>query len=156
MALRVEVDKRELDKLAHNFRQTARVHAAKELDKALLDAGNVVEREIRHSTDVYMPRGYEQVFKRALVITVKPLKATRRVTLSGRAFGRRGHDRQVEEMERGRLKHPFWGRWMHVAQAWQRIRPGWMSEPAKRATPAAVAQLHQAAEKISHHLTRGL
>lgn len=158
MALRVDVDKRQLDRLARNFKETARVHAGKELDKAMLDAGHVVEKEIRQSTDTYMPAGYEQVFKRSLVIKVQLHRggAGRRVTLTGRAFGRRGHDRQVEELERGRLKHPFWGRWVHTPKAWQQVRPGWMSEPAKRATPKAVQQLDQAAERIARHLTHNL
>jgi hypothetical protein len=115
----------------------------------------VVEREIRDSTDTYMPRGYEQTFKRALVIKVELRRgAVRKVTLTGRAFGRRGHDRQVKEMERGRLKHPFWGRWVHTPRAWQRIRPGWMSEPARKATPKAVARLDEAAERIAKHITK--
>jgi hypothetical protein len=154
MALRVDVDKRQLDRLARNLRQAAKA-TDRELDKAMLDAGNVVEKEIRASTDTYMPRGYEQVFKRALIIKVQLHKggATRKVTLTGRAYGRRGHDRQVEELERGRLKHPFWGRWVHKPSAWQRIKAGWMSEPAQRATPKAVRELDNAAKRITRHIT---
>lgn len=154
MALKVTVDKRQLDKLARNLREAARA-TDRELDKAMLDAGNVVEKEIRRSTDTYMPKGYEATFRRSLVIKVQLHKGARgrTVTLTGRAFGRKGNPRQVEEMERGRLKHPFWGRWVHKPSAWQRIRPRWMGEPADRATPKAVREIDKAAKKITRHIT---
>jgi hypothetical protein len=157
MSVRVTVDKRQLDQLARNLREAARA-TDRELDKAMLKAGNAVEREVRASTDTYMPKGYQQVFKRSLIIKVQLHKGAkgRTVTLTGRAFGRRGNDRQVEELERGRLKHPFWGRWVHKPSAWQKVRPGWMSEPAEKATPKAVAQLDEAAKRIAAHIGKGL
>ena len=157
MALRVDVDKRELDKLASNLRKAAKA-TPQEVDKALLKAGNEVEKAIRKDTDVYMPKGYEQVFKRSLIITVKLHKggATRSVSLTGRAFGRRGNDRQVEQLEKGRLKHPFWGRWVNKPSAWQKIKPGWMSEPARKATPRVVLELDKAAKRIGDKIGEGL
>lgn len=140
----------DLRKLAEKIRKAQR-DLPKALDKGLLDAGNVVERAIRASTDTYMPKGYEQTFKRSLIIKVALTSrgGVREVTLTGRAFGRRGNPRQVDHMERGRLKHPFWGRWIHKPSAWQTIRKGWFSEPARNANRQAVAAVNKAVKGVT-------
>lgn len=140
----------DLRKLAAKIRKAQR-DLPKALDKGLLDAGNLIEKDIRKSTDVYMPKGYEQTFKRSLIISVKLVHraGTRQVTLTGRAFGRRGNDRQVDQLERGRLKHPFWGRWVNSPRAWQKIRKGWFSEPAHKATPKAVKAVERAVKRVT-------
>lgn len=140
----------DLHKLAAKIRKAQR-ELPRALDRGLLDAGSVVEKEIRKSTDTYMPKGYEQVFKRSLITKVQLMHrgGTRSVSLTARAFGRRGHDRQVDQLERGRLKHPFWGRWVNSPKAWQKIRKGWFSEPAKRATPRAVAAVDKAVKGVT-------
>lgn len=149
--MKVEVSgQADLRKLAAKIRKAQR-ELPKALDKGLLDAGHLIERDIRASTDTYMPRGYEQVFKRSLIISVKLTNRAglREVTLTGRAFGRKGNDRQVKELERGRLKHPFWGKWKHVPQAWQKIRKGWFSEPARKATPRAVKAVERQIKRLT-------
>ena len=157
MGVRVDVDKRQLDRLARNLKRAAKATPG-EVDKALLKAGNEVEKAIRKDTNTYMPKGYEQVFARSLVIKVELYRggAARTVSLTGRAFGRRGNDRQVEELERGRLKHPFWGRWVNSPKAWQRIKPGWMTEPARKATPKVVLELDKGAKNIADKIDEGL
>lgn len=157
MALRVDVDKRELDKLARNLRQAAKATPV-EVDKALLKAGGEVEKAIRGSTDTYMPKGYEKVFKAALVIKVQLHRgATRRVELTGRAYGRRGHDRQVENLERGLLRHPVFSsdrkRWAKLPQ---RIKPGWMTVPMRESTPQIVVEIDKGAKAIANHIGQGL
>lgn len=139
----------DLDKLARQMHKAA-ASVPKETDAGLMRAAAVVEKRIRASSDTYMPKGYEEIFKKSLVIKTE-LKGRdpRTVTLIGRAFGRRGHDRQVDMLEKGLLKHPFWGKWRHVPQAWQRIKPRWMGEPADKATPAAVRELQKAAGRIA-------
>lgn len=157
MGVRVDVDKRQLDRLARNLKQAAKATPG-EIDKALLKAGNKVEQAIRKDTDHYMPGGYEKVFARSLVIKVELHKggAARSVSLTGRAYGRKGNDRQVEQLEKGRLKHPYWGRWVNSPKAWQRIRPGWMTEPARKATPKVVLELDKAAARIGDCIGEGL
>jgi hypothetical protein len=149
--VKVEVSgQADLRKLAAKIRKAQR-ELPKALDRGMLDAGGLIEKEIRKSTDTYMPKGYEQTFKRSLIISVKLTNrgGLREVTLTGRAFGRRGHDRQVDQLERGRLKHPFWGRWVNSPKAWQRIRKGWFSEPAHKATPRAVAAVERQVKRLT-------
>lgn len=154
MPLQVDVGKGELDRLAKTFRETARVDVAKEMDEALLDAGDAIGHGVRDATDIYMPRGYEATFSRALVIkTVLRRGAARGVSLIATAFGRRGHPRQVENLERGQLRHPVYSsdrkRWAKLPQ---RIRPRWFSEPAGFAVPAAVRKLNDGAARIARRL----
>lgn len=139
----------DLDKLARQMRKAA-ASVPKETDAGLIRAAAVVEKKIRGSTDDYMPRGYEQVFKRSLVIKSELRgRDPRKVSMIVRAFGRRGNDRQVDQLERGRIKHKFWGRWVNVPQAWQKIKPRFVGEPADRATPQAIKEMQKAADKIA-------
>lgn len=140
-----------LDNLARKLRKAAVANLPREMERGMRAAGEVVAEEIRGSTNTYMPKGYERVFAGSLVTRVAPrvAGAVRKVELVIRAFGARGHDRQVESLEAGRLKHKFWGRWVNVPQAWQRIRRGFASEPARRAAPKAVAELNKAATRVA-------
>lgn len=144
--------KQDLDRLARQFRQAARVDLPKELDKGLIDAGDAIGHGIRDATDIYMPRGYETTFRRWLVIKATLQRGVRRgVSLVATAFGRKGHPRQVEELERGQLRHPVFSRKVWV---WQRIRPRWFSEPAKFALPAAIRKLDQSMGRVADKLNR--
>lgn len=121
------------------------------LDEGLENAGEVVAKEIRSSSKTYTPAGYEEVFAKSMVTKVSAVRRGlhRVASVVVRAFGRRGHDRQVEEIERGRLKHPFWGTWVHTPKAWQKVRPGLVSEPAQRAAPEATQEIDKACGKIA-------
>ncbi len=139
----------DLDKLARQMHKAA-ASVPKETDAGLMRAAAVVEKKIRASTDTYMPKGYEEIFKKSLVIKSElGGRDPRKVSMIVRAFGRKGNDRQVDQLERGRIKHPFWGKWKHVPQAWQKIKPRFVGEPADKATPAAVRELQKAADRIA-------
>jgi hypothetical protein len=146
--------KNDLDRLARQLRQAAKVDLPKEMDKGLLDAGDAIGHGIRDATDIYMPRGYEAVFSRSLVIRSTLTRGVQRgVSLVATAFGRRGHPRQVESLEKGLLRHPVFDssrkRWAKLPQ---RIRPRWFSEPAKFALPAAIRKLDQAMGRLADKL----
>jgi len=152
---RIEV-RHDLDKLAARLRRAAKSVPA-ETDRGLLAAASVIEKKIRASTDTYMPRGYEAVFKRSLVIKTE-LKGRdpRKVVMVVRAFGRRGNDRQVDQLERGRIKHPFWGRWVNSPKAWQTIKPRFVGEPAEKAVPQALKEMRKAADRIADVANKGV
>jgi len=128
------------------------------LNEGLKDAGEVVATEIRKSSKPYMPDGYEEVFAASMMTKVSLVRRGlhRAAKVAVRAFGRKGHDRQVEELERGRLKHPFFGVWVNSPKAWQRIRPGFVSEPAQRAAQAAAEEIDEACGKIADKINGGL
>lgn len=145
------------NRVAAALNTAANVHWDRELNAGLERAGEVVAEEIRGGSDPYMPKGYEKVFAAAMVTKVSlVVGVVRRATVAVRAFGRRGHDRQVEELERGRLKHPFFGTWVNSPKAWQRIRAGFVSEPAKRAVPAATNEIDKAVSRVVDKIERAI
>ncbi|HZN76030.1 MAG TPA: hypothetical protein VFC00_30735 [Micromonosporaceae bacterium] len=144
------------NRLAAACHKTAAVDYDRELNQGLENAGEVVAKEIRNSSKTFMPDGYEEVFEASTVtkVTLAVHGLVRKAKVAIRAFGRRGHDRQVEQLEKGRLKHPVFGR--GNAWVWQKIRPGFVSVPAKRATPKAAREIDKACEKIADKLERAI
>lgn len=143
------------NKLAAAMRKAAEVDYDRELNAGLERAGEVVAKEIRESSKPYMPAGYEQVFAASMVTKVSLMRRgiNKAATVAVRAFGRRGHERQVEKLEQGRLKHPVFTRAVWV---WQNIRPGFVSEPAKRAIPEATREIDKACQKITDKIERAV
>lgn len=145
-------------KVAAAFHKAAAVDWDRELNGGLEKAGEVVAKEIRSSSAPYMPAGYEEVFAASMVTKVSLVRRGihRAATVAVRAFGRRGHERQAEKLEKGLLKHKFWGRWVNVPQAWQRIRPGFVTEPARRAIPEATREIDKACHRITDKIERAM
>lgn len=125
------------------------------LNEGLENAGEVVAKAIRTSSAPYMPAGYEEVFAASTVTKVSLVRRGlhRAAKVVVRAFGRRGHERQVEKLEKGMLKHPVFTRSVWV---WQKIRPGFVSEPAQRASGAAADEIDEACGKIADKINGGL
>lgn len=171
----------QLHALARRFRRAGDEKLRHELDVAGDRAGKHIADEVRRDTDIYMPRGYEAVWRRALITKVQQrVGAVRVITVSGRGFGARGHDRQARELELGHLRHPVFGRHrdlkaggIHVskknrrkyirrggryANPWveQAVKPHWFTEPADHATPRAVNEIDAAAGRVAHYIARGI
>ena len=138
----------------------------RELDRGLREAARDVETEVRRHTDDYMPRGYEQVFRRALEFrTVVRKTYEHRVTLTATGRGR-SRERDLRRMDEGELRHPVYGRWRarrgvnrgkhKLANPWvaQRIRVGWFTEPAQRAAPAAAKRMEQALNRVADKIEK--
>lgn len=125
------------------------------LDEGLENAGEVVAKAIRTSSKPYMPDGYEEVFAASMVTKVSLARRGlhRAAAVAVRAFGRRGHERQVEKLEKGMLKHPVFTRSVWV---WQKIRAGFVSEPAQRASGEAADEIDKACNRITDKINGGL
>lgn len=143
------------NRLAAACHKVAAVDYDRLLNEGLENAGEVVAKEIRTSSDPYMPAGYEKVFASSMVTKVSLVLrgAHRRASVAVRAFGRRGHERQVEKLEQGMLKHPVFTRSVWV---WQKIRAGFVSEPAARAIPEATQEIDKACNKITDKIGRAV
>lgn len=125
------------------------------LNEGLENAGEVVAKEIRSSYRPYVPEGYEGDLGKSMVTKVSLVRRGlhRAASVVVRAFGRRGHERQIEQLEKGRLKHPVFTR---QVWAWQQIRPGLVSEPAARAAGDAADEIDKACGKIANKINGGL
>jgi hypothetical protein len=143
----------DLYKLAAAFKKAGRKDLGQALDKGIRSSAKVIEKAVtpRSSTDLYMPRGYEQTFNRALKAKheVRMLRG-RSVSITFYATGRK-ELRALEDIERGRLRHPVHGRYRRLKNGgrmrnpWvtQIIKPGVIEEPAMRAQPEAVRELEK-------------
>lgn len=152
---------RQLYQLKLAFDEAGRAGLPKALDRGGDEAGEVIAREVRGNTDDYMPRGYETVFAQTLITKVTQRQGLdRRITVSGRARGARGHDRHVSQLEDGELKHPVFGRRRRLKSGryknnpWstQRVRPHWFSEPGLHAVPRAIRKIDEAVGTVTHKI----
>lgn len=145
--------KLDLYKLAAAFKKAGRTDLGKALDKGIRSAAKVIEKEVtaRKSTDVFIPKGFERDFNRSLKAKheVKMIRG-RSVSITFYATGKK-ELRKLEDFERGRFRHPVYGRYRRLKDGsrmrnpWvsQTITPGVVSIPALRAQPAAVRELEK-------------
>lgn len=143
------------NKLAAAMHKAAAVDYDRELEHGLKNAGEVVAEEIRASPRPYLPSGYEEQFAASMVTKVSLVRrgVHKAASVAVRAFGRRGHERQIEQLEKGRLKHPVFTRSVWV---WQKIRAGLVSEPAQRASAEATREIDKACKRVTDKIERAI
>lgn len=142
---------------------------AKELDRGLRASAGEVEREIAKHTDDYMPKGYEIEFRASIRFKREVRKVyEHRVTVITYAVGAMGHRRKVEELERGDLRAPNWGRWRErrgvnrgkhkLRNKWhdQRIRAHFVTEPATAAAPRVQKHLDAHMAHVADKIERAV
>lgn len=143
----------DLYKLAAAFKKAGRRDLGKALDKGIRSAAKVIEKEVtpRRSTDMFMPKHFEQVFNRSLKAKheVRMLRG-RSVSITFYATGKQ-ELRKLDDFEKGRLRRPVYGRYRRLKSGgrmrnpWvaQVIKPGIISVPAMKAQPKAVSELEK-------------
>jgi hypothetical protein len=154
-------------KLAAALHQAARKDLALELDRGLRKSTNDMADAITAKSDDYMPEGYERVFKASLHYKTEVRNTyDHRITLVVKARGAKGHDRQVEQLERGEFRAPNWGRWRKrrginrgrhkLRNQWhtQRVRARFATEPAEGARPAVIANIDAAMARVINKIEK--
>ncbi len=154
-------------RLAAALHQAARKDLAQELDRGLRKSTVDVSNAITAKSDDYMPAGYEQVFKAALYYKTEVKNSHEHcITLIVKARGAKGHDRQVDDLEDGRLRAPNWGRHRkrrginrgrhQLRNKWhtQRVRAHFATEPAEGARPAVIANIDAAMRRVVDKIER--
>lgn len=140
--------------------QASRQGVDKEFKRGLTDAGQDIEKAVRATTDNFMPKGYEAVFRGRLrtKVSVRLINQAG-VTVAAYGLGRSGR-RDVERLEKGLLRHPVFGRWRErrgrfrnrhkIRNPWveQRIKPGWFSAPVNAAAPKAFDKVDRAVGRV--------
>ncbi len=118
----------------------------KRMDRGLYQAGEDVGRAVHVTTDLYMPSGYEDIFRNRLTTKVEPDKARRAVVVVAWGRGRTGKTRDLPKINKGILRHPVFGRTRTLktgrkqANPWSttKVRAGFFDDPFKFAAPKAV------------------
>jgi hypothetical protein len=160
--VRVQVSgQRDLFRLAHNLNAAGEKGLKRELDKASRQAGDVIAKEVKDHTKDYIPANFERRWDTAFVAEVEVrLVASRRITVVFYGRGRAGTaTRDIKAINAGNLKHPVYGRFRRLkdgtrqANPWvstppQKIRPGLVDEPARRAMPRAVKKIEDAVKRV--------
>lgn len=127
------------------------------MDRGLMRAGEDVGRAVHVGTDIYMPSGFEDLFRNRLQTKVEPERARRGVVVVAWARGRTGKSRDVVRMNKGILKHPVFGRERTLKSGLKQrnpwattaIRPRFFDDPFTFAAPKAVeGRLGQALEEV--------
>jgi hypothetical protein len=165
--MRVQVTgQRDLYRLAHNLHTAGQKGLKRELDKASRKAGQVIAKEVKDHTKDYIPANFERRWDTAFKADVEVrLIASRRITVVFYARGKTVN-RDIRAINAGNLKHPVYGRFRRLkdgtlkANPWvsnppQKIRPGLVDEPARRAMPKARKQIEDAIDRVSQHIVKG-
>jgi hypothetical protein len=153
----------ELSALGFRLRQAKDVELTKELRKGLTDATKPLAKSIRERSPTYTPKGYEVTFATSLRFRTKIETggASAAVDFVVTARGKT-QSRQIKEINRGRLKHPVYGRsrytrhgWVKNPWAWQTVKPGFFDDPVRDSFDAVRAEIQQAMRRVAEKITRG-
>lgn len=150
-------------RLAYALREARQTGLARELNKGMEAAGQVIAKAVTDPTSSakYLPKGYEDEWARSVKAKVeKRLIQGHRVTVVVWADGKVGR-RKIEAINAGNLRHPVFGRtrslkrhWIHKATSqinpWvdQAIKPGLVDVPAKAAMPDAIQKVDDAVARV--------
>lgn len=124
----------------------------KRMNHGLRLAGDDIGQAIVTASDIYMPSGYEALFRsRVRAKTEVEQGAAHKATVIVFAPGKTGR-RDVQRLERGILRHPVYGRYRRLkngtlyANPWTvtSIRRGFFSEPFRFAAPRAFKRINDA------------
>jgi hypothetical protein len=152
----------DLHALYRRFNEASRTDLVRQLNRGLRESADDVADAITEHSDTYMPQGYEVIFRSSLHYKTQVRTAYEtRISLIVKAVGAKGNDRQVEQLERGELRAPNWGR--HRARRginrgrhklrnpWhvQRIRAHFATEPAEDAIPQVWKRIDAAAARVA-------
>lgn len=153
----------ELSRLGFRLREANNVTLTKELRKALRDGLKPLSAQIRAQAPDHTPKGYEQTFASSLKFSTKInlVGTSAGVDFSVTAIGKT-HPRQIREINRGRLKHPVYGRkrltrhgWINNPWVWQTVKPGFFDNPVRANFNHMRAQMREAIRRTAEQITRG-
>lgn len=151
----------DLHALVLRLQAAERTDLRQQLHRGLHQAADDVADAITAHSDLYMPRGYEQIFKSSLYYKTEVRTAHEtRITLIVAARSARGGDRAVRQAEAGEIRKPVFGRWRErrgvnrgrhkIKNKWapQRIRARFATEPAENAAPQMWQRIDAAAARV--------
>jgi hypothetical protein len=149
----------ELSQLARELKEAGDLGLKKELFKGIGRAGKPMKAAAKKGAEEALPKEgglAEEIAASRFTVRSALLGKNPRVTITGK--GREndsGREHDLRAMDRGRIRHPSWGR--RGAKDWktQTVRPGWFTEAMEKASPAAREELQKAVDTILHKLGRG-
>jgi hypothetical protein len=153
----------ELSQLGFRLREARAVTLTKELREGLRRPLKPLADQIRAGAPDHTPKGYEMTFARSLKFQTKvSLVGTGAgVDFSVTATGK-SYSRQIREINRGRLKHPVYGRrrytrkgWINNPWVWQAVEPGFFDNPVRANFNAMRESMREAMRRTAEQITKG-
>lgn len=144
----------ELRYLAAKFEKAAKVDLSRALAKARRDAVKPLQKEVKAEAAATLPKrgGYNATMARAVKVSVLAAgNEGRPMTVKVYARGK-GEERDVQKVNSGVLRHPFFGkrsRWYTTA-----VRPGFVDRPLKRLADQILENSGQEIEAMLKEIAR--
>jgi hypothetical protein len=128
----------------------------RDLFKAITKAAKPLAAEVKNPAHLrdYLPNRYADVLAADLAVSTQK-RFGKDPSVAIKAKGR-AHRRKVKMLdEEGVLAHPLYGNRDHWFRQTSHVKPGFFSDPAKKAVPGiraeVMAALHDTAQKIAGH-----
>jgi hypothetical protein len=153
----------ELEALAFRLRRAGDGELLREVTKAMRDAVEPVEDEIRAGLRPHLPDRYADELNADLRIGTNVRTAGSdpgvSVTAQAGSFGGTGHaagrGRKLRDLDGGILHHPLFGdreHWYKQEGAGDGVTPGWFTGPAEAAGPRVRASMERALEGVKNRV----
>jgi hypothetical protein len=145
----------ELEALAFRLRRAGDGELVREVTKAMRDAVDPVQDEIRAGLKPRLPDRYAKELDEdvRLGVNVRTNERDPGVAITGQA---RVKARKLRNLDAGRLTHPLFGdreHWYTQEGAEKGVEPGWFTGPAEAAGPRVRTEIERALEDVSNRAT---
>lgn len=146
----------QLADLAKRCKQVGDKEITKELYSGLNRAVKPVKDDIKRAMPDHLPDRYAAELARSLRVQTRRRTGRRNPALYivGKAKTKRGAERDLASLNRGRLRHPLFG--MRGRGHWfdQRVRPDWWDHPILRGERQIQAELMRTMDSVLRKLER--
>lgn len=144
----------DLARLGRQLRQAGRRDLQRELYRGINAAAKPLDQNIKYAMDQFLPDQYAAELAASLKTTVKRRGGKNpSVRLVGKAKTRRGVERDLSSLNRGRLRHPLFGNRRHWFN--QAVRTGWWDHPIIQWRPEFARRVDQVVRDVMQKIEKG-
>jgi hypothetical protein len=145
----------ELEALAFRLRRAGDTELLREVTKAMRDAVDPVQDQIREDLKPRLPDRYAAALDAdlRLGVNVRTNERDPGVAITGQA---RSKARKLRNLDEGRLTHPVYGnREVWRTQELPSVQPGWFTGPAEAGGPRVRAAIERALADVADKAVKG-
>lgn len=154
MGLEVRISSPDLLSVRRALKQVDDKGLGKQMSKGFRAATKKLPPEIRAEVPKAMPSGYAPVLSKSLSFRMSVRETRWTARLVYRIVGKgRKDQRDVRSLNRGTLRHPFFGN----RQQWyaQKVRSGFVDRPVDRLAPDIAREMNAVIAYVAEQITKG-
>lgn len=141
----------DLLRVQHRLKQVADTGLGKQMGRALREAAKPLQPAVKAEAVKAMPSGYGPTLSRSLRFRTAVKQSAHSADVLVRVYGDgRRKRRDVPRLNKGRLRHPLFGRRAHWYD--QRVRSGFVDRPADRLMPQAAAKMQSVIDYVAEQI----